>query len=65
MWCELYFDGASLGNPGPAGYGYVIRCGKSVYKVSGYIGEATYNVVLRKPSSRGSRDASSSDAGSS
>jgi ribonuclease HI len=43
--CELYFDGASIGNPGPAGYGYVIRCGESVYKGSGYIGEATNNVA--------------------
>jgi len=43
--CELYFDGASIGNPGPAGYGYVIRCGESVYKGSGYIGETTNNVA--------------------
>jgi ribonuclease HI len=43
--CELYFDGASIGNPGPAGYGYVIRCGESVYKGYGYIGEATNNVA--------------------
>jgi ribonuclease HI len=43
--CELYFDGASIGNPGPAGYGYVIRCRESVYKGSGYIGEATNNVA--------------------
>jgi ribonuclease HI len=42
---ELYFDGAPIGNPGPAGYGYVIRCGESVYKGSGYIGEATNNVA--------------------
>ena len=45
MRCELYFDGASIGNPGPAGYGYVIRCGESVYKGYGYIGEATNNVA--------------------
>jgi ribonuclease HI len=43
--CELYFDGASIGNPGPAGYGYVIRCGQFVYKGSGYIGESTNNVA--------------------
>jgi len=43
--CELYFDGASIGNPGPAGYGYVIRCGDSVYRGFGHIGEATNNVA--------------------
>ena len=43
--CELYFDGASIGNPGPAGYGYVIRCGDSVYRGSGHVGEATNNVA--------------------
>ncbi len=43
--CELYFDGASIGNPGPAGYGYVIRCGYSVLVGSGHIGEATNNVA--------------------
>ncbi len=43
--CELYFDGASIGNPGPAGYGFVIRCNDSVHRGSGHIGEATNNVA--------------------
>ncbi len=43
--CELYFDGASIGNPGPAGYGYVIRCGDEVYRGYGHIGETTNNVA--------------------
>jgi len=43
--CELYVDGASLGNPGPAGYGYVIRCEDGIHKASGHIGVTTNNVA--------------------
>jgi ribonuclease HI len=41
----MYADGASSGNPGPAGIGIVIidRDGRQVGKVSSYIGRATNN----------------------
>jgi len=40
-------DGASLGNPGPSGYGFVIRdaLGRVRYSESGYIGFTTNNVA--------------------
>jgi|FaiFalFF_MnMetaG_3_1042247.scaffolds.fasta_scaffold01634_2 thiamin-phosphate kinase len=40
-------DGASLGNPGPSGYGFVIRdpLGAVRYTESGYVGFATNNVA--------------------
>ena len=45
--CEVYIDGASLGNPGPAGIGVVFVDGqaKPVRQLSKYIGEDTNNVA--------------------
>ncbi len=44
--CEVHSDGASSGNPGPAGIGVVIKSeGKTVKTVSEPIGEATNNVA--------------------
>ena len=41
---EIYIDGASKGNPGPAGIGVVIcRTGKTIKNISQYIGEASNN----------------------
>ncbi|MCX5697309.1 MAG: ribonuclease HI family protein [Candidatus Omnitrophica bacterium] len=41
---EIYIDGASKGNPGPAGIGVVIcRKGEVVKNISRYIGTATNN----------------------
>ena len=43
----IYIDGASHGNPGPAGYGVVIRDqeGKVLAELSGSLGVATNNVA--------------------
>ena len=45
--CEIYIDGASRGNPGPAGIGAVFLDGKAkpVRQLSKYIGETTNNVA--------------------
>ncbi|MCS7095076.1 MAG: ribonuclease HI family protein [Thaumarchaeota archaeon] len=43
--CKLYIDGSSLGNPGPAGYGFVIEAMGTVTTGSGHIGRATNNVA--------------------
>lgn len=45
--CEIYIDGASRGNPGPAGVGAVCLDGSAtpVWSVSKYIGETTNNVA--------------------
>lgn len=41
---EIYIDGASKGNPGPAGIGVVIcRKGETIKNISRYIGRATNN----------------------
>lgn len=43
---EIFTDGASKGNPGPAGVGVVIReNGKVIKEISKSIGEATNNVA--------------------
>ena len=39
----LYFDGASKGNPGPAGIGVVLLVGEKKYTISKNIGEKTNN----------------------
>jgi ribonuclease HI len=39
----IYTDGASQGNPGPAGVGIVMRYGDHYKLISEYIGEATSN----------------------
>jgi len=42
----IYVDGASSGNPGPAGIGVVIcECGEVIKNISSYIGHATNNVA--------------------
>jgi len=45
--CEVYIDGASHGNPGPAGIGVVFIDGTATPRrqLSKYIGEATNNVA--------------------
>jgi len=42
---QIFTDGASLGNPGPAGIGVVIRQGDNTKEISEYIGETTNNVA--------------------
>jgi ribonuclease HI len=44
---KINFDGASKGNPGPAGYGAVIRSSKGeiLTLTAGYLGETTNNVA--------------------
>jgi len=39
----LYTDGACSGNPGPGGWGALLRCGKTEKTVSGYEAETTNN----------------------
>lgn len=41
----IYTDGASSGNPGPAGLGVVLRYGGQRKEISKYIGTATNNVA--------------------
>jgi ribonuclease HI len=45
--CELYIDGASRGNPGPASVGAVLLDGhpKPIRQLSRYLGETTNNVA--------------------
>ena len=45
--CEVYIDGASHGNPGPAGVGvvFVDRQSQPVHQFSAYLGETTNNVA--------------------
>ncbi|MCS6783898.1 MAG: ribonuclease HI family protein [Candidatus Caldarchaeum sp.] len=40
---EIYVDGASRGNPGPAGIGYVIKTRDRTFKHHEYIGKTTNN----------------------
>lgn len=43
---EMYIDGASKGNPGPAGVGVVIcRNGEAINNISSYIGDTTNNLA--------------------
>ncbi len=39
----LYTDGASSGNPGPGGYGIVLKCGKLEKEMSGGFAKTTNN----------------------
>jgi ribonuclease HI len=41
----VYTDGASSGNPGPAGIGVVLKCKDLHKEISQYIGEATNNIA--------------------
>ncbi len=40
---ELYSDGACSGNPGPGGYGTILRLGNHEKELSGYAAETTNN----------------------
>lgn len=40
---EIFSDGACSGNPGPGGYGTILRHGKHVKELSGYAAETTNN----------------------
>jgi ribonuclease HI len=42
---HIYTDGASSGNPGPAGIGVVLQYGSQRREISEYIGEATNNIA--------------------
>ncbi|MBY8983419.1 MAG: ribonuclease HI family protein [Candidatus Lokiarchaeota archaeon] len=43
---EIYVDGASRGNPGPAAWAYIfIKNGKIIEKKNGYIGKNTNNTA--------------------
>jgi len=44
----IFTDGASSGNPGPAGIGVVMRFGKHEKEISAYIGLATNNIAELK-----------------
>ena len=41
----IYTDGASSGNPGPAGIGILLRHGENEKEISEYIGHATNNIA--------------------
>lgn len=40
---EIFTDGACSGNPGPGGYGIVLRYGENCREISGYEGDTTNN----------------------
>lgn len=40
---EIFSDGACSGNPGPGGYGTILRYGKHEKELSGYAAETTNN----------------------
>ncbi len=40
---EIFSDGACSGNPGPGGYGTIVRCGQHEKEFSGYAPETTNN----------------------
>ena len=42
---EIFTDGACSDNPGPAGIGVVLKCGKLRKEFSKYIGYATNNIA--------------------
>lgn len=55
---EIFVDGASKGNPGPAGIGVVVRRGtKTLKQVAAYIGETTNNVAEYSALIRGLQEA--------
>ena len=41
----MYTDGASSGNPGPAGIGVYLNCGEHEKEMSEYIGVSTNNIA--------------------
>jgi len=40
---EIFSDGACSGNPGPGGYGTILRCGVTEKELSGFASETTNN----------------------
>lgn len=40
---EIFTDGSSRGNPGPGGYGVILRCGEHYKEISGGVPETTNN----------------------
>jgi len=40
---EIFSDGACKGNPGPGGYGAILRWGQEVKEISGSVSETTNN----------------------
>ena len=42
---ELYTDGACSGNPGPGGWGFVLKCKNKEKQVSGFKDNTTNNVM--------------------
>ncbi|MEG1441274.1 MAG: ribonuclease HI [Oscillospiraceae bacterium] len=40
---EIFTDGACSGNPGPGGYGVILKCGENVKELSGGEAETTNN----------------------
>lgn len=52
---RIFTDGASAGNPGPAGIGVVLRFGKHEKEISEYIGPATNNFAELKAIQAGLR----------
>jgi ribonuclease HI len=40
---EIFSDGACTGNPGPGGYGTILRYGKREKEISGYCSDTTNN----------------------
>ena len=43
MPIEIFTDGSSRGNPGPGGYGVILRCGEHYKELSGGFVETTNN----------------------
>lgn len=43
MTVEIFTDGACSGNPGPGGYGAILRCGDKVKEISGGAAQTTNN----------------------
>lgn len=40
---EIFTDGACRGNPGPGGWGALLRCGASVKELKGFVAQTTNN----------------------
>lgn len=53
----IHTDGASSGNPGPAGIGVLVECGGKRLEISEHIGAATNNVAEYKAFIRGLEEA--------
>lgn len=43
VFVEIFSDGACSGNPGPGGYGTILRCGKHKKELSGFDPDTTNN----------------------